>query len=283
MTPSRANAGRNMNRNYRRQIFIARQDRTNKSNSETTTTTDVFIALLTHASVALSFVGILVNSDQKVADSRQLVEKGAPNFSGINTLLDTASTCFNVTVVLIILTSVISITAFPLVLQHESNSKADLRRKSKKESSRFIYITLGVFVSVCAALTFSHTFLALKGEHLSKQPYCHQETCLNKDPQGTNCETDDERIDVASASIGTDGDSPREIGTISLVYSPKCGANWGHFEMITGYDLTSYRDTEFFIQSYDDNSGNKRDNKSERVRGQDYAMAGFKQGFLLVG
>lgn len=59
------------------------------------------------------------------------------------------------------------------------------------------------------------------------------------------------------------------------MYSPKRAANWGHLEMTPGNDLTSYRDTEFFIQAEDDGSGSASDNKSERVRGQDYASRGW--------
>lgn len=158
---------RNMAEDHRQQDqdFGAGQAQTNRARDKEKSTTASFTALLTLAAVMLSFTSVLVNSDQKITDSRQLVEKGLPHFSHIITLLSSASTLFILALISIISTFAVIIITFFVAFRCERGfesalfhalRKSCLLRTLRRKCPLTVYSLLSVLVAICTVLTFSH-------------------------------------------------------------------------------------------------------------------------------
>lgn len=117
--------------------------------------------------------------------------------------------------------------------KNRSKNKIPLPPPNETRQTQIRGIIFGLSISLILSVAFLmlSEFSTYKIERGSKTPFCHADSCFDKNPYGTNCNSD--RQVVKSYTV-TENGSPR--GKLTLMQSPKCHSNWVKWE---GSDKTN--------------------------------------------
>ena len=117
--------------------------------------------------------------------------------------------------------------------KNRSKNKIPLPPPNETRQTQIRGIIFGLSISLILSVAFLmlSEFSTYKIERGAKTPFCHADSCFDKNPYGTNCNSD--RQVVKSYTV-TENGSPR--GKLTLMQSPKCHSNWVKWE---GSDKTN--------------------------------------------